>query len=269
MAKLFSILLLPPIYKALISLMFAGFAFPLTGVMITRLNLLSVRYTLMHALLLGGVISLAFNLPTLLSYIVIGMATLVVMIRISKKVNLGLSSAVLMVFVVALASILTSVFSLQAKDTLELLWGSPFTISYFELGIFIALAFVIVGYILLFYSDITSIFFDKELAIIKNKNNIHHEHFMIFLIGITISISMRFVGALLLDALLLLPVLVALKRARSLKHLFVLSSIIGFFTSIAGFLLSLVFNLPPAATIAGFISIVYVLVPKRRTRYEN
>ena len=51
---LFSLLLLPPIFRAFISLLFAGAAFPLAGVMVLRMNLLQLRYTLMHGLLLGG-----------------------------------------------------------------------------------------------------------------------------------------------------------------------------------------------------------------------
>ena len=52
--NLFSLLLLPPIMRAFVSLIFAGASFPLVGVMVLRMNLMQLRYTLMHGLLLGA-----------------------------------------------------------------------------------------------------------------------------------------------------------------------------------------------------------------------
>ena len=81
-----------------------------------------------------------------------------------------------------------------------------------------------------------------------------------------VAFSMRFVGALLIDALLILPAVIALKRAESVKSLFILSSLTGLATSTAGFILSLALDLPPSSMIALVSVILYPIVPKRRNR---
>jgi zinc transport system permease protein len=50
------LLTLSPVMKGLILLMVAGVAFPVTGVYLLRLNLLPLRFMLMHGAILGGVV---------------------------------------------------------------------------------------------------------------------------------------------------------------------------------------------------------------------
>ena len=46
----------PPILRGFVALVLAGCFFPLAGVFILRLNLVTLRFTLMHAALLGAAI---------------------------------------------------------------------------------------------------------------------------------------------------------------------------------------------------------------------
>lgn len=255
------LLLLPPIMKGFVALLFAGVSFPLAGVMVTRLDMLPLRYMLMHSLLLGGAIALAFNLPPLVCYILLSLLTVLVMVYLSggKNMHLGLSSAVLMVFSMALASVIVQVFDVPAKDTLELIWGSPYTITRVELGCFALLAAVLVFYVCYFSREISILFFDRDVAFTMLKSANRHRYVMVILVALVVALSMRFVGALLLDALLILPVITAGRFARSLKGLFFLSSLFGFIVSIVGYLVSLALDLPPGATVALSSSIVYLV----------
>ena len=133
---MFELLLLPPIYRALLTLMFAGSAFPLAGVMVLRLNLMQLRYTLMHGLLLGGALSLALDLPSLPVYLAVCVLTVLLVLHMSRSggMNMGISSSFMMVMAVALAAVITQVADVPSKDTLELLWGSPFTVRWPELA---------------------------------------------------------------------------------------------------------------------------------------
>ena len=107
----FDLLLLPPILRGFMAIVLAGTAFPVTGVMVVRMNLLPLRYTLMHGLILGGAISLALSLPPLPVYILSGFAVVALMLLIGRdrRVGLGLSSAVLMVLSVAAAASSTGI----------------------------------------------------------------------------------------------------------------------------------------------------------------
>ena len=265
---MFSLFLLPPIYRAFISLLFAGASFPLAGVMVVRMNLMQLRYALMHGLLLGGSLSLALGFPQLPVYLAMCILTVIVMLYLSrgKGMNLGVSASFLMVASVAIAALITQVAHVPSKDTLELLWGSPFTIRWAELACFVVLAVTIIIFTLRDYRNITLVFFDRDVAHSSGCNVRFHENMIVFIIAFAVAFSMRFVGALLIDALLILPAVIALKRAESVKSLFILSSLTGLATSTAGFILSLALDLPPSSMIALVSVILYPIVPKRRNR---
>jgi len=265
---LLELLALPPILKGFVSLLFAGASFPLAGVMVIRLDLLPLRYMLMHALILGGAFALAFSLPPLLCYV--GCCLLVVLAMLllgrGKMVHLGLSSSVLMVLSMAVASILMQVRSVPAKDTLELLWGSPFTISKPRLILFLILSVVVALYVALCQREISIIFFDGDVAKTMLPHASLHRSVMVLLIALVVALSMRFVGALLIDALLFLPVITATRFVKSLKGLFWLSALVGLLVAFFGYLLALALNLPPGASVAIVSSALYgiSLIPRRK-----
>lgn len=257
---MFELLILPPILKGFVALLAAGASFPLAGVMVTRLDMLPLRYMLMHALILGGAIALAFELPALFCYFAVSLAVVALMLYVGKDgtIHLGLSSSFLMVLSMALASVLMQIKDVPAKDTLELLWGSPYTISIPELIAFGLLSAVVIAFVLCFQRQISIVFFDTDVARTLLPHASFYRNFMVILIALVVALSMRFVGALLIDALLLLPVITAMRWSRSLKGLFLLSALIGFVVSFVGYLISLALDFPPGASVALVSSLVYV-----------
>ena len=178
--------------------------------------------------------------------------------------NLGISASFLMVVSVALAAVVTQVADVPSKDTLELLWGSPFTVRWGDLAAFGLLSAGIILFTILDRRNILLVFFDRDVALSGGNKASVHETAMVFLIAFAVALSMRFVGALLIDALLILPAVVALKRARSLRSLFIAASLTGLVAALAGFLLSLALDMPPSSMIALASAALYVLTPKRK-----
>lgn len=251
------LLLLPPIFKALIALLVGGLCFPSCGVMVLRLNLVPLRYALMHGVILGGAIALALDLPSLLPIIITNLFVVFLVIKLQK--DNAISSAAAMVFTMGLASLIMHVYSVPAKDSLAILWGSPFALTHLDLGILIGLTSLLIFYVIYFFKDITTLFFDEELAQSLGLKVKFHYNIMVLIIALTIALAMRLLGALLIDALLILPVLIATKFAKGTKELFILSSIFGVILSIVGFFLSLIFDFPLSATIALTAAAIYLL----------
>src|SRR5690606_15000611 len=69
------------------------------------------------------------------------------------------------------------------------------------------------------------------------------------LTGAAVAVAIRLVGALLVDALLLLPAMAALPLARSLAGAFVLTSTFGLLAALAGAAASLAFDWPIGASV--------------------
>ncbi|MDD4083535.1 MAG: iron chelate uptake ABC transporter family permease subunit [Sphaerochaetaceae bacterium] len=265
MINYINLLLLPPVTKGLIAMIFAGLCFPNVGVMVLRLDLVPLRYMLMHGVILGGALALASKLPNLPCVIVINLILSFVMVKISgnKKKSLGISSAALMVFSMGLASLLVGLFNVPAKDTLQILWGSPFALSWADV-ISIALVTIIVfGYTITNFNNISAVFFDQDIASSLGINVNFHYYAMVLLIALIIGFAMKIIGALLIDALLILPVLIATKRATSLKKVFILSTVFGFILSVGGYLIAVALNLPVSGTISILAVIIFILTKKK------
>ena len=230
---MFSLLLLPPIFRAFISLIFAGAAFPVAGVMVLRMNLLQLRYTLMHGLLLGGALALAFDLPSLPVYIFMCTLTVVLILVLSRKgkLNMGI-----------------------------------FTVQTGELAAFALLSLLIILYTVFNFRTILLVFFDRDVALSSGENISLHETVMVFLIAFAVALSMRFVGSLLIDALLILPSVIALKIAGSIRKLFIMAGLMGLLTAVTGFMLSLFLDMPPSSMIAASGALIYILIPHRKEK---
>jgi zinc transport system permease protein len=77
---------------------------------------------------------------------------------------------------------------------------------------------------------------------------------------------MKLIGALLLDAILLLPAILAMALARSVRGLFLLAAAAGLAVAAAGFAVALLVDLPASAgvTLAAALLLPVVIVARRR-----
>ncbi|MCY1151066.1 MAG: metal ABC transporter permease [Sphaerochaetaceae bacterium] len=253
-----SLLTLEPIFKAFIAIILSSISFPLCGVMVLRLDLVPLRYALMHGVILGGALALALSLPTLPIIILVNLIVVLLIIKIPSSNSF--SSAAAMVFTMGLASLLMHTFNVPAKDSLQLLWGSPFALSYLDLTILAILTITVILYLILNFNNIVSIFFDKSIARSLGVKVELNYNFMVIIIALCVALAMRLIGALLIDALLILPVLIATRVSKATKSLFIYSSVFGFILSISGFFTTLYFNLPLSATIAIIAVALYIVI---------
>ena len=252
MNRVIMLLSLKPILYGLIGMLISGTVFPICGVIIVRNNLMPMRYMLMHGVILGGIISVSFSLPLLPITIILNILLVLLMVKMGKGKDgsLGSSSTAMMVFTMALASRFSHVSGVPAKDTLEVLWGSPFALTLSDLYILFFLAVMTLIYITLFFRPLSMIFFDKEVAMSMGVKVELHNTLMLLMTALVVSVSMKMVGALLIDTLVILPVIGAGKRAKGLKDLFVRSALTGFILSLSGYFISLYFNLSTSGVLA-------------------
>jgi zinc transport system permease protein len=263
MIMLFS---LAPIFRGFIAMLISGAAFPLCGVMVMRLNLVPLRYMLMHGVILGGAISLALSLPLTPVTIIINILLVFLMMAFTKNSTYGFGggSAATMVISMALASVIMHVANVPAKDTLSLLWGSPFALNKQDIAILGVMALILVLYVVFNFRNILCLFYNQEIASSLGINVKVHYTTMVLIIAFVIALAMKLLGAFLIDALLILPVLtsssfIAKDKNQSVKKLFIVSSLSGLVLSALGYILAVAINFPPSGTIALLSGIAYLI----------
>ena len=265
---------LAPITRGFIAMIISGTFFPLCGLMVLRLDLIPLRYMLMHGVILGGALSLALNLPLFPVTLTINLLLIFIMMFFNKSQSFGFSgaSAASMVLSMALASILMQLADVPAKDTLNLMWGSPFALTKSDLLILIAISILLLFYIIFNFKNILALFFNKDVAkAIGIKVRLNYT-FMILIIALLVALAMKLLGAFLIDSLLILPVLNANlfcgKESSGIKKLFVTSSIFGLVISLLGYSLAVMINWPPAATISLLAVIIYIVLSFRKRSFK-
>jgi len=261
-----------PIQRGLILLILSGFTFPLAGVFVLRMNLLPLRFLLMHGALLGGALGLASRInPSILS-LAINLLLIFILNKSTKilRSDYGQLSLFLMVFSVAAASIITSVFRIPAKDSLSILWGSLYSNSNANIVFSAALSLGLILFSSLYFKKLTVIFYDKDLAASLGIHVSFFELLIMLITSLVVAAAMNLMGALLLDVQLILPVVIAGFLASGLRQTMIYSCLAGGIFSLLGFVLAVVFDIPVSSGIAlpAALSFIVILFLKRGKNHE-
>jgi zinc transport system permease protein len=248
----------PFMQYALIAILFAGIAFPMIGVFIISLNLIPLRFAMMHIALLGGAVGLFLKIdPMLLGLVFCTMAS-IALGPVSEKMRLGVGtvSGYFMALTLALAFILIYKADIHVLQAFSILWGSVLSLTLLDLMVVIGLSLTILGIIFLFFKEIQAILYNREIALAVGLPEKTFYYLIIFMLGLTIAVSMRMIGALLIDAFVLLPAMAATLVARSLMQILLLSSTFGLLSGVIGLYLSFCFDIPTSSTVVLVASLI-------------
>jgi len=262
---------LAPILKGLLVLAFAGFTFPVTGVYLLRMNLLPLRFMLMHGAILGGAIALAMQYNPFWTTMLVNLLMVLLMTKTSRsmQVDTGQISMFMMVISISLAFIFIYKFNVPAQDTLSLLWGSLFALSWQEVFGVLGFSGLLLAFQFRYRRKLRAVFFDREIAFSSGVNEGRLYYTIILLTAITVAAAMKLIGALLLDALLLLPALIASLHAKSLRGVIIWSCVWGGIFSLSGFFLSLAVDIPASSGVALMASVVFLIIYLNHKRFKS
>ena len=267
---MFEYLSYPPILRGAVALLISGALFPVIGVFVLRLNLITLRFMLMHGTLLGGAIALGFGINPLLIGVLVNLLLIVLIARLSAITggDTGYITTFFMVLTIGLAFIVMYRMKVPAKDALSILWGNLLAMTRLDVALTVGFCGATLVFVLLFYGRLKAVVFSREIAFTSGVNDTLIYQAILVFIGFTIAFAMRLIGALLLDALLLLPAIVASFYARSTRGMFLIAGACGVIASTGGFVISLSFDIPTssAVTVVAAILLAIGLVTKRTKR---
>ena len=122
-------------------------------------------------------------------------------------------------------------------------------VSKYELIVVVILSAIVLFTFFFFYRELFYITFDEETAKLAGIKAKRINFIFMLITAITISISARTVGALIVSSLMVIPVAAAIRAARSYRQTVVYSMIFGLFSTILGLFISYYTDLKPGATI--------------------
>jgi ABC-type Mn2+/Zn2+ transport system permease subunit len=178
--------------------------------------------------------------------------------QLQKDTGLTTETAIGVIFATALA---IGAAVTPGEDLAESLFGELPRISLlgFLLGA-AAVLFVIVS-IYLLRDQLSLSVFSRDLAAATGVNVVRLDLYFLLLFSLTVLVGLRFMGALLGSALMIIPAATARQLTRELSHFFLLAAAVSLFSVTAGFLLNaLVFKFSTAGpTMAIFAAVLFGL----------
>lgn len=252
-------------YDFMIRAFIAGFIIailaPSIGIFLVVKRYSLLTDTLSHVSLVGIALGLllGFN-PILVAIIVSAIAALgMERLRHAKKI---FGEAALTLFLsggLALALIIFSLSKGLNVNIFTYLFGSIATVTLPDLYLMGGLGAVIFIIICLLFKRFFIVAYDEELSQANGLPIKLLNFILMILAAVTISISMRIVGALLVGALMVIPVLAATQFGKSFKTTFIYSLVISLIAVNAGLFASFYLNLPSGAAIVVSSLLLFVI----------
>lgn len=176
---------------------------------------------------------------------------------VSKTQNVREDSAIAGVWSLGMALGVIFIFLTPgyAPNLSAYLFGNILTISTGDIVWIAGLALLLVVLFSLFLREIVYVAFDRDFAVTQGLPVKWIEYVMMFFIAVTIVLSIRLVGIMLLMSLLTLPQITVNLFTSDFKKIMFGSIAIGFLGCVAGLVLSYFLNVPSGA----FIILVLVL----------
>lgn len=171
-------------------------------------------------------------------------------------------------FSTALAVLFLSLARTYTATAWSFIVGDVLGVSLMDLLTLIIVATATLCLVALFYDEFKFITFDLEAAEAMGLRTSLYHYVMILLIALFSVVAIKVVGIILAIVLLIAPAASAYEFSHNLERMLLLSLLIALASGVAGFILSVLFNVATSALIGITASIAYLLAllisPKRR-----
>jgi ABC-type Mn2+/Zn2+ transport system permease subunit len=169
-------------------------------------------------------------------------------------------------FMMALAILFIGLMRSYNAELYSYLFGSIISVTTADLAIMLALSILVLGTVAAFFKELLYVTFDPEMALASGVRAGYFNILILSMLGLTIVISMKSVGMILVLALIVIPASCAQQITRDIKRIFILSPLFGVTSSVGGLFLSYYFDLPSGATIVIILTLMFFLTAIKRAK---
>lgn len=223
--------------------------------------------TLAHSALLGVSLGLITGGDPQIAVVVsgVGLAFLLSFLDRNPKISTDTLLGILAHSSLALGVVVLSLTSSVRVNLEAYLFGELLTISLTELTWVVVIIGLVLAVLYKFWNGLLSVTVHKELAEVEGHDTRKLELLLIVLIALTISVSMKIVGVLLITSLLIIPPATARKFSKTPEKMALNASLIGVACVIFGIFAAFSFDTPVGPSIvvlAGFLFLLSHFYPQ-------
>jgi zinc transport system permease protein len=188
-------------------------------------------------------------------------------LKITEKAKVYGDAAIGIVSAVGIAGgvILASLSRGFNVDLFSYLYGNILAISQLELVVSVLLSIIVLAMLYFYYWDLFSATFDEEYAKTSGIKTGFINILLALLTALTVVLSVKMVGVMLVSALLILPAVTALQISKGFMTSLFIAVIVSLISVISGISFSFFLNIPTGATIVmvNALFFIFALIYKK------
>lgn len=255
--------------RGMVAATLAGALCGVLGVFVVLRGMSYIGHGLSHAVFGGAAASAVMSINFFVGAGIWGVVSGVLIGRIARQKILGADAAI---GIVTTASFAGGIALLnrygQARKSIEaVLFGSVLGVSWVDIIAITAVTLAVFAVVLLAYRSLLYATFDPQVAAVSGERVAFIEVMLMVMLSVTILVTMRVIGTLLISALLVIPAATARMITNSFGRMLLLSPVFGALSCLVGMNLSYHLDTSAGATIilvaaAGFAT-TYLLAGRR------
>ena len=259
----------PLIQRSIIASVIVGTICAIVGVFVLLRGLVFLGEAVTHSAFAGVTFGLLFAIEPIYTTILFAILGVLLVGYVNEKqvMNDEIIIGVTFTLMMALAVFFIGLLNFYSTDVNSILFGTLLFIPIEEFYLMIIIGVIVVAIVLLIKKELYFMTFDFEMAKLSGIHVRFFNYLFLVLVALTISISIRGIGALLVFAMVIVPAASAYQWTFKLNRLIIISVIFGNVSTLLGFIISFILSIPVGSSIV-LVSIViffisFIYSPKR------
>ncbi|GLQ71878.1 zinc ABC transporter permease [Vibrio penaeicida] len=225
--------------------------------------------TLAHASLLGLSLGFLLDINIYLALVICCIALAAILVTLQKQEVVATDTllGILAHSSLSLGLVAISFFDNVRVDLMGYLFGDLLAVSPQDLTFIFAGGAFIIAALMYFWHPLLSSSVNEELASIEGINTDFMRLVLMLLVGVVIAVGMKFVGALLITSLMIIPAAAARRFSRTPEQMAILSSLFGVAAVLSGLSFSWNLDTPAGPSVVISAAIIFILAQFKKVTH--
>lgn len=263
-----ALLTLPFVQRAIIAGCIIGIAAAFLGVFITLRNMSFYADTISHTALAGIALGALFNITPFIAAVIFCVALGIMTVYLKNRSAVALDTVIGVMFAggVALGVAILSRLQGYRAELFTFLFGDILAVTWDDIWLATLLSVAIVIFLLYTSKRLLLSTFASDLTYVRGIAVQRLEYAFFIVTSLTIALSIKVIGIILMTGLLIIPAAIAKNLAQSFKQTVGYAMIASVIATVSGMIVSFYSDLPsgPSIILVGTIGFILSTVLKRR-----
>ncbi|EPR09585.1 metal ABC transporter permease [Ruminiclostridium papyrosolvens] len=254
--------------NAFLAILLIAPVFGILGTIIVNNRMAFFSDALGHGAFTGIAIGTAIGIfQPMWSAIVFSIAFSVLITIVKNKTKTSTDTVIGVFSSAAIALGVVLIYSKGSGKYSSVLVGDLLSISAGEVGLLLIIAIVIIVLWLMFYNKILLVSLNQSLAKSRGINTIAVELAFTSAIAVVVTVSIQWIGLLIINSLLVLPAAAARNVSTNARQYNIIALLISFVSGIGGLIMSYYLDTATGATIVIIAAVIYFITLGLRKRF--